>query len=264
MTRFVRKFSFLMALCVFCFAASAFAGEVQLTLTGADGGAYGPDDIYQYNFTSTPVPQTHPPSLYNVSLACDTYNNSIDMEETWDANVTAWANLPGSPLPLFWSSPNPGGYAPLGASSGVYGYEVAGVLAEELIADAGSNLDETNLQYALWAWFYAGALSSVPAGPDTTAVIGDITSAESLATTLAAHGGLSNIYYNGLYLFTPVPGTQPLGEGTPQEFIGMTSGGGGNSLRAPEPSALQLSGVGLLGLVLMFMFRRRDTIGNAV
>ena len=143
-------------------------------------------------------------------LICDAYDNHVFKNETWQATV-----------------------APLLQATGLFGlgnsldYRAAGLIYKSILGGSTNSLAG---QWALWGLFSANAASNA----EFTASGGAAVEAAYLALAATA----PNSAYQGLLLYTPVPGTQSGNHGLPQEFIGFRA--------APEAGTLTLMGTGLL------------------
>ena len=203
--RFAVPSLLVLALLTFC-TGSALANTVNMKLVGVGGNNAGGVYTYPYNFSIN--------GGAPVSLICDTYDNEVVIGETWQANVT-----------------------PLLSGKGLFGsqlldYKAAGLIFKSILNGTLTNVNAAN--FAIWGLFSTNAqgnsyfTSSGAAGIETTYL--------ALAATAP------NSAFNGLVLYTPIPGTQSWG-GTAQEYIGYSP--------VPEPGSLMLFGTGLLSLAGM-------------
>jgi hypothetical protein len=187
-------------------ASSAFANSVNMQFNSTTPSGIGGGGVYPYSVSINGVAN---------SLVCDSYDNELATGETWKATATPF--LQGIANSLF-------------GPSMTADYKAAGLIFESMLAGHISN---TNGNWAIWGLFSATA-RSMPQFVTTGAGALD---AEFL--TLASSA--KNSAFNGLVLYTPIAGTQNMGMGTPQEFIGFNS-------TVPEPGTLLMLGTGLVGL----------------
>ena len=185
-----------------CTGTALANSNVTMQLTSVGGNNAGGVYTYPYYFSIN--------GAKPVALICDSYNNEVVVGETWEA---------------FKSS--------LLGGKGVFGnelldYKAAGLIFKSIL-DGKLNANTGN--FAIWGLFSTNAKGSSFFQSSGGAAI----DAEYLACARTA----KNSAFNGLFLYTPIPGTQSWG-GTAQEYIGYSP--------VPEPGSLLLFGTGLISL----------------
>jgi hypothetical protein len=175
------------------------------------GGVYtGP-----YNLTVTVNGQPT-----SVQLVCDDAEDEVSEGETWQAYTSTFPNLSN---------------VQFAKGTGGQNYEEAAWLAQQLFANEGTPNSATTtgeIQWAIWDVFDPGTcntgISNCDPWGDLSNYQAGINSWLSLAQSNFSTGNYSN-----LVIYTAVPGSQnPLGDGRPQEFLGV------GTPQAPEPMTL--------------------------
>jgi hypothetical protein len=185
------------------FPGTALANSnVIMKLTGVGGNSAGGVYTYPYYFSIN--------GGAPVALICDSYDNEVVIGETWRASKSSLLSGKG----MFGNE--------------LLDYKAAGLIFKSIL-NGTMNVNIGN--YAIWGLFSSNAQSS--SFFKTSA----ISAVETEYLTIAATA--PNSAFQGLVLYTPVPGTQSWG-GTAQEYIGYSP--------VPEPGTLALFGTGLIFL----------------
>ncbi|MGH9735270.1 MAG: PEP-CTERM sorting domain-containing protein [Candidatus Acidiferrales bacterium] len=200
------------------FAFSSVAHADGLTLQNAGNNVMGGVYVGPYNFTGTVSGQSG-----SLQLICDDFADEVHGGESW--NVTT-STLPSLSSVQFTGSTQ---------------YEEVAWLAQKMFQNLGDAQTVGDIQWAIWDVFDPGASSTDPYGKLSG------TDQQNVANWLGwADSQYGNGDYSNIMFYTPIVGTQPSGDGRPQEYVGLTP--------TPEPGAFLLVG---LGLPLALLFGRR-------
>ena len=143
-------------------------------------------------------------------LICDSFDNSVKLNQTWRASALPF--LQGIASSMF-------------CSTMTLDYKAAGLIFKSMLA---RRISTNSAQWAIWGLFSTNASTSSYFISKNFGAID--------ATYLGLAATASNSVFNGLVLYTPTNGRPGIG---PQEYIGYT---------VPEPGTLTLMGTGLIGL----------------
>ena len=240
MGNLVRKCCYLTAVALLCFASSALAETVPMTLQGtvynntALGGVYISPYPFQINGTD------------KVAI-CDDFTDDIVVGETWSADVI---------------TPGASGWLSSTMWKNATDYEEAAYLAAQLLNQTTSCTLTSqscagDYSYAIWAIFDPGALGNLSGN--------DLTNASALiaAAKTAVNDSTNPIgYLSGFQILTPISsgtcGFPPVacGSNSPQEFMV-------DPPVVPEPPTSVLLGGGVLGLIALFVAFRRGKVRTA-
>lgn len=224
-------------------APYAFASTpVDITFTG--GGTYLNGSVGPYSATIAGIP--------NVSVICDDFSDNVYSGESWKAYETSVSSGAGTQL---------SGFAPLTVTQQNQ-YAQAAFLAIQMTnpsstcpPGAGGYTCQSwannigDIQYAIWQVFDSTAIPSLGWWNGY-----DKANASAWLAYAQKNAG-SYTQYSNVLVYSAVPGSQPYGQGRPQELLRV--------IKAPEPSAIALLGINLLGLAAaVFFVRRRTALNN--
>jgi PEP-CTERM motif len=185
-----------------CSGTALANSDVTMQLTSVGGNNAGGVYTYPYYFS---VNGAKP-----VAMICDSYDDEVVVGETWHATVSSLLSGKG----LFGNQ--------------LLDYKAAGLIFKSILSGT-VNVNAGN--FAIWGLFSTNAQNNSYFQSSGAAAIE--------TEYLAMAGTAKNSAFNGLYLYTPIPGTQSWG-GTAQEYIGYSP--------VPEPGSLVLFGTGLFSL----------------
>lgn len=200
--RFAMSFLLTLSALVLCSGTALANSNVTMKLTGVGGNNAGGVYTYPYYFSVN--------GAAPVAMICDSYDNEVVVGETWKAYKS-----------------------PLLSGNGMFAgqlldYKAAGLMFKSILS---GNLNASVGNFAIWGLFSTNAQNNSFFQSSGAGAI------ETEYLKLA--GTASNSAFQGLWLYTPVPGTQSWG-GTAQEYIGYSP--------VPEPGSLALFGTGLISL----------------
>jgi hypothetical protein len=183
------------------------------------------------------------------ALLCDDYNHAVSLNEQWSVTVNNMTAIMNGPT--YMDAAN--GVAAISGTTNL-------TATQQAYADAAWILQNGNLNpnslssadaYANEAVWELFANTPSFGATDQTAINSLIANAQS-HTSMLTVGQVETDFANVAF-YTPNAGTQPSGDGPPQEFMGIVS--------TPEPTSLGLLGAGLVALGL-FSRRRLMTMSN--
>ena len=185
-----------------CTGTALANSNVTMQLTGVGGNNAGGVYTYPYYFSIN--------GAKPVALICDSYDNQVVVGETWQASVSSLLSGKG----MFGNQ--------------LLDYKAAGLIFKSIL---NGTVSVNAGNFAIWGLFSTNAKDSSYFQSSGAQAI------ETEFLTLASTA--KNSAFNGLYLYTPIPGTQSWGN-TAQEYIGYSP--------VPEPGSLVLFGTGLISL----------------
>lgn len=196
---------FILAMLAMCTGTALASSTVNMQLVGVGGNNAGGVYTYPYYFSIN--------GGAPIALICDSYDNRVDIGETWKANVVGLLSGKG----LFGNQ--------------LLDYKAAGLIFKSIL-NGTVNVNVGN--YAIWGLFSTNAQNSSYFQSSGAGAI------EQQYLTLA--GTAPKSAFSGLVLYTPIAGTQSA-NGIPQEYIGYSP--------VPEPGTLTMLGTGMLSLAEM-------------
>ncbi|MGD1102095.1 MAG: hypothetical protein ABSA59_08505 [Terriglobia bacterium] len=244
MGNLIRKYWYLTAVALLCFASSALADTVNVTYTGPGGNNLGGVYVYPYNLSINGAPST--PAI------CDDFVDDIYGGESWTAKLNTFSAVT-SDSTLWGDNPS--------------GYEEATWLAAQLFhqtvpCPTGGNC-QADINYAIWAIFYPAALGNLNSDPTNYA---NAVWWEGQAVANGQTGGL-----HGFEILTPDPNDGP-GKGGPQEFLYSSPPVTPltppltplDPTSTPEAPTSVLLGAGVLALLALMVVFRRGQVRTAL
>lgn len=198
---------------LFGFAASAVAGGVTVTLTGASGPVVDGAVVGPYNARIQGYP-----GLNSVKIICDDYDDTVHLGEIWTAHVSTLNNLSN----VKFNSPTQ-----------LHDYEAALWLTQLMLASPESQWG--SYHFAIWAIFSEAARNS-------NGFLGNLTAQSLYRRALDPNHLYDFASFSGWAIFTPDSGqTDQNGNPiTPQEYF----------VRVSEASSLLLLAIALIGIIL--------------
>lgn len=194
-------------------ALTAAAGTVNVTLTGAGSNTasvpgLGQVYTYPYYLSVNGAPTT---------VICDDFNDEVFFGESWQADAI---NL--------GAAVSANDFTNTRFSNGT-GYEESAWMLSQI-----NSSNSNDIQFAIWSLFDTNATTA----SELLALDGGApgTWLANAASWASNSANLSAFDFSNFVVYSPIAGTQPAGDGMPQEFITET----------PEPVSLALLGTGLL------------------
>ena len=213
----VLKLGTILGILLLAFTGLASANTVTMQLVRFDGPSAGGANVgggvyaYPYYFS---IDGSQYPNL--TPLLCDTYDNEVWQNETWQANQVALSSL-------------------FGQANGSLYKEAAWLFSK--MGTNPTSADAVAYNFAIWGLFSSNALNS-----------GGYGSSGAAAALLNAGAPPSNFDYSGFSVYVPINGTQTLNGNRvgniPQEYIGYVP-----PTQTPEPASLALLAAGLVAVV---------------
>ncbi len=213
-TKILRAFA--VAALVFALSGITYGDSLNLQNGGNNvmGGVY----VGPYNFTGNIKGQSG-----TFQLVCDDFADEVYPGESWNVTLSSLPSLSNVQF------------------SGSTQYQEIAWLTQQMFQNLGNAQTVGDIQWAIWDIFDPGVSSNDPYGTLSTTDQQNVANWLNSAGTQYAGGNYSNVAF-----YTAVLGSQPSGDGRPQEYVGLTP--------TPEPSAFLLVG---LGLSLALIFGRR-------
>jgi hypothetical protein len=222
-------FVFLGLVLVLASGGATLASPVIVELTNANGIVSNDGSVYVGPYQLLIGGQT------TINAPCDDYYDEIWVGESWQANVNP-LNPTGVSNSLFGNPSNPN------FNSNADSLYLEAAYLTSLFGKYPTS-DYNDISYAIWGLFDPAALSS-----------SNYDSGAQAFLSLAEDANLNFGGFNGWQILTPKGGTQPQGDGLPQEFIVPA----GNHI-TPEPATLVMLGSGLLAVGLALRNKRASS-----
>ncbi len=219
----VKNFARLVLIVLGC-AIALCAGTIPVKFTGSTSGLGGPvNNVYYYPYQLIVNGSA-------VTVACDSYDLSVYLNEQWNATVNTFADLSGT----------------LYGSGATTQYKEAAWLYSQFQATPPlTNNVNAAINYAIWDIMDPDTPTYNGGGGANTTSAYWVTEAADASNVNFSLAGFNAVNFSNFVIYTPYNGW-PSGDGMPQEYIG----------EVPEPATVVLMLTGLLGLCFMAWKRR--------
>jgi len=240
------RYWLLTAAAVLVFASAAFAQSIDVTGVGTNPVVVGNVYVDPYSGSVSGGPTT--------PVVCDDWSDNTNLNSPWNVTISTINSTGLHGTPLFGASLGPAGQQTL--------YQELAFLTTMLLQNNGNSNEQAGISFAIWQLTYGLSANVDPTspyyylfggGPTNSAAHG--TAAEDAAynaANQALQAAIASNSLGGAYAFeilTP----NPKGPSEGQEFLVQT----------PEASTILMFGAGVLGLLAMAFFFRRNAFQPA-